>query len=117
MIVDLHALADEKDVKGVRDFLIDVVEYPFMDGDFWLIPVLTGTEVGVPLKGGKNDHELYLISDDLEAAVKELGAKGVEFAKPITETSLCYVTTIKVPGGGEIGMCQQKEQASTNASP
>ena len=39
---------DKKDVNEVRDFLIDVMEYPFMDGDFWLIPVLTSAEVGVP---------------------------------------------------------------------
>ncbi|MGD0638444.1 MAG: extradiol dioxygenase [Nitrososphaerales archaeon] len=110
MIVDLHALADEKDVKEIRDFLIDVVEYPFMDGDFWLVPALTSAEVGAPLKGGKNHHDLYLISDDLEATVKELGAKGVEFARPISETTLGYVTSIKAPGGKEIGMCQQKEQ-------
>ena len=107
---------DKKDVNEVRDFLIDVMEYPFMDGDFWLIPVLTSAEVGVPLKGGKNANELYLISDNLETTVKELGTKGVEFTKPISETSLGYVTSIKVPGGGEIGMCQQKEQLSAKAS-
>jgi hypothetical protein len=116
MIADLHTMFDKKEVDVVRDFLIDVVEYPFMDGDFWLIPVLTGAEVGVPIKGRKNDHQLYLISDNLEVSVKELGTKGVEFTKPISETSLGYVIWIKVPGGGEIGMCQQKDQPAAKTS-
>ena len=71
---------DKKDVNEVRDFLIDVMEYPFMDGDFWLIPVLTSRRWVSPSRGEKKrENELYLISDNLETTVKELGTKGVEF--------------------------------------
>lgn len=111
MIVDLHVLTDKENAKAVRDFLIDVLEYPFIDPDFWLIPVLTPSELGVRSGVEFDPHEVYLMSDDLKASVKELEGKGVEFTGPISETSFGYVTSIKLPGGGEMAMCQQKDDA------
>ncbi len=116
MIVDLHVLTDKEYVRDVRDFLIDVLEYPFIDPDFWLIPVLTSSELGISSAGKFDPHEVYLISDDLEASVKELKGKGVEFTRPISETSFGYVTSIKLPGGGEMAMCQQKYNDATQPS-
>ena len=53
---------------------------------------------------GEGGHRLFLICDDIERTVAELESKGVEFTSPIAEEDWGLVTTIVVPGHGEIGL-------------
>ncbi len=116
MIVDVHAISGTKDAEDVRHFLADTLNYPFVDADEWLILALSPSELGISSTKENDPHEFYLLCDDLEASAKDLRGKGVEFTRTISETSLGYIASIKLPGGGEIGLCQQKDQSAPQPS-
>ena len=42
--------------------------------------------------------------DDVQATVAALQAKGVEVAHPVREEGFGLLTSIKLPGGGELGL-------------
>jgi hypothetical protein len=44
--------------------------------------------------------------DDIERAVEELKAKGVEFVEPINDEGFGLTTSLKVPGAGRLGLYQ-----------
>lgn len=52
----------------------------------------------IPQRGGGH-HELYLMCDDIRATVAELKAKGVEF----TDEGFGLMTSLRLPGGGDLG--------------
>ena len=58
--------------------------------------------------GRRRRHELYLMCDDIDAAIEELGAKGVEFSRPIEEERWGLVTAIRLPGGVELGLYEPR---------
>jgi hypothetical protein len=69
------------DAEADRAFLRDVLEYPHVDaGAGWLIFKLPASEIAVHPIDGPPLHELYLMCDDLDAAMAQLTAKGATFA-------------------------------------
>jgi hypothetical protein len=46
--------------------------------------------------------------DDVIATVAELKAKGVEFTAEISDQGWGLLTSMKVPGGGELGLYQPR---------
>ena len=114
--MDVRVIAGEKGGEDLRRFLMDVLDYPFVDDEGWLIAVLSPSELGIEPKGAKNPQEVYIECDNLETMVKDLLDRGVEFVTPVAETSFGYAASIRLPGGGEIGLCQRKEQPAPQAS-
>ena len=111
MITATHAIIYAEDAEQARAFLRDVLELPNVDAhDGWLIFKLPPAEVGVhpaaPDESGR--HELFLMCDDIEQTVEELTAKGVEFTGPIEQQGFGLITSMKVPGGGELGIYQPR---------
>jgi hypothetical protein len=51
--------------------------------------------------------------DDLEATMAELGAKGVEFSA-ITEQRWGRLTSVKVPGAGELGLYEPRHPVAAS---
>ena len=47
-----------------------------------------------------------------DARAAELTAKGAEFTKPLTQTSFGLLTSIRVPGSGEIGLYQPRHKTA-----
>lgn len=109
MITGIHNLIYAKNVDKVREFFRDVLEFPAVDaGHGWLIFGLPPAELGIHPTEAEPEHEMYLMCDDVEATVTELMNKGVEFSRPITDSGFGKVTSIKLPGGGELGLYQPK---------
>jgi catechol 2,3-dioxygenase-like lactoylglutathione lyase family enzyme len=113
VITGTHAILYADDADAARAFLRDVLDLPNVDvGGGWLVfrlpPAELGVhptgEVGVP--GGR--QELYLMCDDVEATVRDLTAKGVEFSAPISDEGFGLLTWLRVPGAGEIGLYQPR---------
>jgi predicted enzyme related to lactoylglutathione lyase len=46
--------------------------------------------------------------DDIEATVAQLQAEGVEFTSPVTDQRWGLLTSLKVPGGVELGLYQPR---------
>ena len=108
MITGVHALIYSKDADGVRSFFNDVLGFSSVDaGNGWLIFALPPGEVGVH-PSDESHHELHLMCDDIEVTVAELRGKGVEFSGPITDQRWGRAATMKLPGGGELGIYEPR---------
>ena len=113
MITGTHAILYAEDPEAARAFLRDVLELAAVDvGGGWLIFQLPPAELGVHPAAGdgwsSGRHELYLLCDDINSTVEQLTAKGAEFTSDVREQSWGHLTSMRVPGGGEIGLYEPK---------
>jgi catechol 2,3-dioxygenase-like lactoylglutathione lyase family enzyme len=109
MINGAHAIIYAKDAEKARAFFRDVLKFPSVDaGDGWLIFALPPAEVGVHPSDDSAKHELYFMCDDVEKTVADLKKRGVEFTSPVSDQGWGLLTTLKIPGGGEIGLYQPR---------
>jgi len=51
-------------------------------------------------------QEIFLMCDDIKATVEELTGKGAEFTQSLKKETWGFLTYIRIPGGGEIGLYQ-----------
>lgn len=117
MINGAHTIIYAADVEAARAFFRDVLGLAHIDaGHDWLIFKSPPAELAVHPAGGPDSGriELYLMCDDLNATVEELRAKGVEFTGGITEQGWGLLTTLIVPGAGEVGLYQPRHDTAYN---
>ncbi|MEU6662548.1 VOC family protein [Streptomyces sp. NPDC046821] len=108
MINGAHVILYSRDAEADRAFLRDVLGYAYVDaGADWLIFKLPPAEAAVH-PADSPSHELYLMCDDITATVEELEAKGVQFTEPVTGVGWGMKTTLRLPGGGELGLYQPR---------
>jgi len=106
MITGAHAIIYSRAADEVRVFLRDVLGFDSVDaGGGWLVFGLPPAELAVHPTEGDSRHELYLMCDDIDATIKELSAKGVEF-QPVTVQRWGKLTSLTLPGGGQLGLYQ-----------
>jgi catechol 2,3-dioxygenase-like lactoylglutathione lyase family enzyme len=113
VIIGTHAILYAEDADAARAFFRDVLGLAHVDvGEGWLVFRLPPAELGVHPTGEVDAptgrHELFLLCDDVEATVAELTAKGVEFTSPVTDAGFGLITSLRVPGAGELGLYQPK---------
>jgi predicted enzyme related to lactoylglutathione lyase len=109
MITGVHAIVFSQDADGVRAFFRDTLGLSSVDaGGGWLIFALPPAELGVHPTDEAAHHELYLMCDDIEATIRELKAKGVEFVGGVTDARFGRMTSFKLPGGTELALYQPK---------
>ncbi|MGA2588434.1 MAG: PQQ-binding-like beta-propeller repeat protein [Bryobacteraceae bacterium] len=78
MIFGAHVIVYSKDANADRAFLRDVLGFSSVDaGHGWLIFALPPAEVAVHPAEDNDQHELYLMCDDLKAEMAALKKKGV----------------------------------------
>lgn len=108
MINGAHVIIYSKDAEADRAFFKDVLGFNSVDaGGGWLIFTLPPAEVACH-PGDENDqHELYLMCEDLKATIAALAAKGIQ-CTDVQEPPWGILTTIKLPGGGRLGLYQPK---------
>jgi hypothetical protein len=110
-----HVLLYSDNPEADRAFFRDILNFPAVDaGGGWLIFALPPAEAGIhpsdgerrQLHGGRRllGSVLYLMCDDLDALLKSLQAKGVNYSALETE-DWGIKTTIQLPDG-EIGLYQ-----------
>ena len=109
MVTGVYALIYTKDPNRSRAFFRDVLQLSSVDaGDGWLIFALPPAELGIHPTDEATHHELFLMCDDIKATVKELKSRGVEFTRPVEKEQWGLLTSIRIPGGGELGLYQPK---------
>jgi catechol 2,3-dioxygenase-like lactoylglutathione lyase family enzyme len=108
MITGVHSIIFASDAEAARAFLRDVMGLPYVDAhDGWLIFKQPPSELAVHPEGEPTGrHELYLMCDDITSTMAELAARGVEFTTPVRQTSFGLLTSIQIPGSGQIGLYQ-----------
>ena len=117
MITGVHAIIFTRDAEGVRAFLRDVLELPSVDaGGGWLIFALPPAELAAHPAGEEGRHELYLMCDDIRGTVAELKAKGVDVSDEITDEGFGLMTSLALPGGGEIALYEPRHASPLSPS-
>jgi catechol 2,3-dioxygenase-like lactoylglutathione lyase family enzyme len=105
MILGAHVILYSSDAEADRAFLRDLLGLPGVDaGGGWLITQLPPGEVAVHPAESSGATELYLVCDDVERTVAELAATGVRFEGGIRDQGWGRLTTIRLPGGGTLGL-------------
>jgi catechol 2,3-dioxygenase-like lactoylglutathione lyase family enzyme len=113
VITSVHTIVYASDAGRARAFFRDVLGLPNVDAhEGWLIFKLPPAELAVHPATGDGRHELYLMCEDIAATMADLEAKGVEFTSPVTERSFGLVTSIAVPGGGELGLYEPRHRTA-----
>ena len=109
LISGAHVLIYSRDAEADRALFKDVLGLGSVDsGGGWLIFALPPSELAFHPTDEADDHELYLLCDDIEATAKALERKGVLLTRPFGEERWGRVTRITLPGGGVIGLYQPK---------
>jgi catechol 2,3-dioxygenase-like lactoylglutathione lyase family enzyme len=109
MITAIHAVIYTRNAEADRAFFRDVMGLHSVDaGGGWLIFALPPAELGIHPAAANGRHELYLMCDDVETTVAELGAKGVEITAPVQDVGFGLLTALRLPGGGEVRLYQPK---------
>jgi catechol 2,3-dioxygenase-like lactoylglutathione lyase family enzyme len=109
VITGVHAIIFTRDAEGVRVFLRDVLELPCVDaGGGWLIFALPPAELAAHPAEEDGRHELYLMCDDIRATVAELKAKGVDVGDEISDEGFGLMTSLALPGGGELALYEPR---------
>ena len=117
-IIGAHALLYTSEPEAVRAIFRDVFGWDHVDdGDGWLIFALPPAELGVhPSEGPTFDsgirHQLTLMCDDIGATVEELGGKGVEVRGEPENEGFGISTTLVLPGGLEIMLCEPRHRTA-----
>jgi hypothetical protein len=114
MIRGVHTMFYSSQAAELRAFLRDKLDFLATDvGEGWLIFDLPEADMGVhPTDGthsapsGTADISFYC--DDIEATVRELKSRGVEFTGEIEDHGYGLVTHFKVPGGFELQIYQPR---------
>ena len=109
LVSGAHVLIYSRDAEADRKFFKDVLGLDSVDsGGGWLIFALPPAEVAIHPTEEKDQHELYLLCEDIEATAAELEQKGVPLKRPFDEARWGRVTELTLPGGGRIGLYQPK---------
>jgi predicted enzyme related to lactoylglutathione lyase len=118
VINGVHAIIFSEDAEGVRMFFRDVIGLRSVDaGGGWPIFALPPAELAAHPGDGGARHELYLMCDDIEATVKELTAKGVEFTSGVSDAGFGLITSLRLPDGGELALYEPRHPSPLSPAP
>ncbi|MET8470827.1 VOC family protein [Streptomyces sp. NPDC006422] len=118
MITGAHTILYSSDADADRAFLRDVLGFPHVDaGGGWLIFAAPPSELAVHPTDDAPRHELMLMCDDVHATVAELTAKGVEFTSGVQELRWGRLTSLRLPGGGELGLYEPLHPTAASRAP
>lgn len=109
MIRGAHVILYSSDAAADREFLRDVLGLHDVDaGGGWLVFRLPPAEVAVHPAESSGAAELYLVCDDVDATVADLRDRGVEFDGGISDQGWGRLATIRLPGGGRLGVYEAR---------
>src|SRR6059058_4038201 len=118
MINGMHAIVFSPEAEKVRDFFADVIGLSSVDaGGGWLIFALPPAELATHPTDAEPRHDLYLMCDEIRSTVRELEAAGVEVAEEVTEERWGLVTSLKIPGGGRLGLYEPRHPSPLPRGP
>lgn len=108
VITGIHAIFYTKHSKEMYDFLKDVLALRYVDaGNGRLFFAAPPTELAVHETERQNEHQLWLICDDIAATSEQLQRKGIR-TTPIADRGWGLVTTLELPGGDTLGLYEPK---------
>jgi len=97
-----RGLSDDEGIRNMVAGLKKIVGYA-EEKKVTLCLEMLNSRVDVEMKG----HPDYFC-DDIERTVTELESRGVEVTRPIEDQGWGILTTLRIPGGGEIGLYEPR---------
>lgn len=108
MLNGAHVIIYSKNAEADRAFIKNVLKFKYVDAHGgWLIFKLPPAEMAVHPSDENDLHELYLMTDDLDAEIKALQKAGVVCDAP-TQQAWGRLTRVGLPGGGTLGLYQPR---------
>lgn len=109
MITGIHAVLYSKQPDEVRAFFRDVLGFDSVDsGGNWPIFALPPAELGIHPADDAENAELFLVCDDIDIAVAEMRAKGVQVRGPVQELNWGRLVMLEVGQTLRLGMYEPK---------
>lgn len=98
-----HPRAEE-----LRAFIRDKLGFPFTDtGEDWLVFYVPSAELGCH-PSDQRFHAISFSCDDIHQTVAALRRRCVEFTSDVREEEWGWVTSFKLPNGGQVQLYQPK---------
>jgi len=108
LINGTHIVICSRDVEADLAFFKDVLKFDNIDiGNGRLLFKLPPSELGVHESDENDNHELYLMCDDVDTEVARLANAGVA-CEPVVDRGWGLLTSIALPGGGKLGLYQPR---------
>src|ERR1044072_4365934 len=105
MITGAHSIVYSKEPEDDRNFFPDVLKLTKVDvGQGCLIFGLPPAEVAVH-PGENDEHEFYLMVDDVNAFVAEMKTKNIACGE-VQDLGWGFLTQLTLPGAGTVGVYQ-----------
>jgi hypothetical protein len=112
-----HAIIYSTNPEADRALLRDVFKLTHVDvGGGWLIFGLPPSEVAVHPSDENDIHELYFMTDDIEAFISAMTGEGLE-CTPVADQGWGLLTHLTLPGGGTLGIYQPRHARPEPATP
>jgi catechol 2,3-dioxygenase-like lactoylglutathione lyase family enzyme len=108
MLNGAHVVLYSRDAEADRAFFRDVLKLGWIDvHDGWLFFKLPPAEAAIHPSDANDRHELFLMTDDLDAEIAALKAHGVA-CEPRTQQGWGRLTRLALPGGGKLALYQPR---------
>jgi hypothetical protein len=108
MITGAHSIVYSTNAEADRAVLRDVLKLTHVDvGGGWLIFGLPPSEVAVHPSEKNDEHELYLMCDDVDAFVAEMRRYDLA-CEPVQDLGWGRLTRLTLPGGGTLGVYEPR---------
>jgi hypothetical protein len=115
MISGAHMIIYSTDADADRTFFRDVLRFPAVDaGEGWLIFALPPAEIAVHPAAENDSHEVYLICEDVDAAIQDLKSHNVG-CTPVADEGWGLLTHVTLPGGGTLGLYHPRHPVAYKA--
>jgi catechol 2,3-dioxygenase-like lactoylglutathione lyase family enzyme len=109
LISAVHSILFARDADAARAFFADVLGLDSVDAvGGWLIFALPPAELAIHPADGEPRHELYLMTDDLEATLAQLRERGVSIASEPSDQGWGVLAAVEVPGFGPVGLYEPR---------
>jgi len=106
LINGAHVVIYSRDPEADRAFFRDVLRFPSVDaGHGWLIFAMPPLEAAFHDSEKNDQHELFLMCDDLSATLSDLKLNRVPVSD-VSEQRWGKLASLTLPGGGKIGIYQ-----------
>jgi hypothetical protein len=108
MITGTHSIIYSKNPEADRAFLRDILKLTKVDvGHGWLIFGLPPAEVAVHPSDKNDEHEFYLMCDDIKVFATEMKKNGIACG-PVDDQGWGLLSRLTLPGGGKLGVYQPR---------
>jgi hypothetical protein len=112
MITGIHVMMYSPEAEAIRAFMRDVLEFPHVEaGEGWLVFKAPAAEMASHPIEGQGSWAVSLMCDDLEATLKTLAAKGVEYGAT-KDLGWGVASTLLLPDGSDLMIYQPRYQTA-----